>query len=388
MTTNKKNQSADSEGSGDEEVGRGDSRDSREKNNSPMIKKRIGEGQPTPEEKEKAEKGVKKIARKMIYVEIDDEVTGIFDRIKHLKYKNIYLVVPKRAIIFQSIVNLKILRRKAEEIEKNIFIITNDRNGIHLATKIGLTVYDRMEGHEHPSLVDGKFKEDQHQNVTPLKASINTLEDETPMRRNEKKFSISDLISRGQKKGFLSFPSAFNVTGKTAQKQQRDKKKEGKSKFVLIAPNRQALISLVVVSLIILLTITYIALPGATISLIPKSNILNASVNITLADIEANRAELDTHPMSEIPSYAVTKKIQKAITYQATGKEFRGENAQGIITVVNTSNNSWPLIAKTRFQTDEGMVFRLQNPVTVPAAANEKTPGTMDIQVVADELDA
>jgi hypothetical protein len=353
-----------------------------EPENSPMTTRKIGE-QTTTVSQEKTKK--RAAAKKMIYIEIDDEVTTIFDRIKNLKYKNIYLVVPKRAVIFQSIVNLKILKRKAEDIEKNIFIITNDRNGIHLATKIGMTVYDKLESQEHPSLVDGKFKEDQ-MNITPLKASINTLDDDTPMRRKEKKFSISDLIYRGHKKPFSIIPGSF---AKMGQKNVRDnRKKDERSKFVLIAPNRQALISLVVVSVIILLTITYIALPGSTITLIPKSNVLSAPVNVVLADLEANRAELDTHPMNEIPSYQVTKKIQKVLTYQATGKEFRGENSRGTVTVVNTGKTAWPLIAKTRFQTADGLIFRLQSPVNVPPAVDDKTPGTLEVAVIADELDA
>jgi hypothetical protein len=353
-----------------------------EKNGSPMTTRPVGGASDnnggTPKPQKRA------AARKMLYVEIDDEVTTIFDRIKNLKHKNVYLVVPKRAVIFQSIVNLKILKRKAEDIEKNIYIITNDRNGVHLATKIGLAVYDRLEGHEHPSLVDGKFKEDQQQNITPLKASINTLDDDTPMRRTEKKFSISDLIHRGQKKNFSIISGPFS---RKPSKPLNDRKKEERAKFVLIAPNRQALISLVIVSVIILLTITYIALPGATITLIPKSNVLQVPVNVTLADLEANRAELDTHPMNEIPSYSLTKKIQKVLTYQATGKEFKGENAQGTVTIVNTSNNAWPLIPKTRFQTADGLVFRLQTSLSVPAAADAKTPGKIDALVIADEFD-
>jgi hypothetical protein len=213
---------------------------------------------------------------------------------------------------------------------------------------------------------------------------MNTLDDDSPMRRTEKKFSISDLIYRGQKKSFFIIPGAFT---KSASKSIKDKKKDERSKFVLVAPNRQALISLVIVSVIILLTITYIALPGATITLIPKSNVLQVPVNITLADLEANRAELDTHPMNEIPSYSLTKKIQKVFTYQATGKEFKGENARGTVTIINTSKNAWPLIPKTRFQTAEGLVFRLQSSISVPAAADDKNPGKIDAAVVADEFD-
>jgi len=319
-----------------------------------------------------------------MYIEIDDEVTAIYDRMKSLKYKNVYLVVPKRAIIFQSIVNLKILKRKAEDLGKEIYIITNDQNGTHLARKIGIPIYDKLEGQEHPSLVSSRFKEDAL-DITPLKASVNTLDDEAPTRRKEEKLSINDLVRRGVKRRFSILPKFQAKSPVEAAKTQ--KRKNDRDKLVLVAPNRQALVGLVIVSMIILLTITYIALPGATIALTPKSNVLTTSVNITLADIEANRAELDTHPLHEIASYTVTKKIQKVLTYESTGKEFHGVNASGMVTIKNLSGNAWPLVEKTRFQTADGLVFRSQSPVIVPASKDGKTPGTIEIRVVADEVD-
>jgi len=349
-----------------------------------LATKRIGDSEETEEvvdhKKEKAEK-----AKKVLYTEIDDEITGIYDRLKQLKMKNVYIVVPKRAIVFQSIVNLKILKRKAEDLEKNIYIITNDPNGIKLAKQVGLMVYDRLEGHEHPSLVSGKFLEDQ-MNISPLKASVNALEDETPTRQTEKKFSISELIRKGKKHGLRLLPKNFSLK-KTKVGGDGGKSESKSGKLVLEAPNRQALVALVVVSLIILLTITYIALPGATIKLEPKSNVLQTSVNITLADNGAFSAELDTHPLHEIASYTITTTVNRPLQYPATGKDFQGQNASGIITVINTSDKGWPLVPHTRFQTSNGIIFRSNDYVTVPPQANN-VPGTIDIAVTADPMDA
>ncbi|MFA5829496.1 MAG: hypothetical protein WC843_03305 [Candidatus Gracilibacteria bacterium] len=359
------------------------SKDSKKEDPKIMATRRIG-NTADKEESGVDARALKRLnAKKVIYIEIDDEVTQIYDRLKQLRMKNIYIVAPKRAIIFQSIINLRILKRKAEDLGKNIYIITNDLNGVHLATQIGLTVYDKLEGHEHPSLVSGKFLEDQ-QNITPLKASINALDDDAPTRQTERKLSISEMIRTGKRKGLAIIAKNLSL-----KKQKKDAAKKGddKGKLVLVAPNRQALIALIVVSLIILLTITYIALPGSTLHLTPKSNVLETSVNIILADVDLNQGELDTHPVHEIPSYTITTTIKKAMTYQATGKNFQGQNATGVITVINASNQPWPLIANTRFQTSENLVFRSQKYVTVPAQ-NGNTPGTIDIPVVADPLDA
>ncbi|MFA5352174.1 MAG: hypothetical protein WC304_02745, partial [Candidatus Gracilibacteria bacterium] len=62
--------------------------------------------------------------REVIYVDLDDEVTMVFERIRRSRGKQIILVIPVRAMLLQSLVSLKILRFKAENIGKQILIVT------------------------------------------------------------------------------------------------------------------------------------------------------------------------------------------------------------------------------------------------------------------------
>ncbi len=319
--------------------------------------------------------------KKVLFTEIDDEITSIYDKLKKYKMKNIYIVVPKRAILFQSIVNLRILKRKAEELKKNIFIITNDTNGMQLAGRAGFSVFDKLEGSEHPSLVSGKLADD-HLKISPLEASINSFEDDTPTRLKSKKISIAELIRRTKKsqKGGGKKP-------RLPRKKTGKKRKKEKNRYVLVSPNRQALTILITVSVLILFLIIYIAIPGATVRITPKSSTLTVSANVTLAEAPSNRNYLDTHPTNVIASFPVEATMVKNTTYYTTGKKFEGKNATGTITIINTSSRDWPLIEQTRFQTSDGLVFRIQEGVTVPAASLSG-PGKLDAFVVADEVDA
>ncbi len=318
--------------------------------------------------------------KKVLFTELDDEITGIYDKLKKYKMRNIYIVVPKRAVLFQSIVNLRILKRKAEDLKKNVYIITNDSNGMQLAQRAGFQVFDKLEGSEHPSLVSGKLQDDQLK-ITPLEASINTYEDEAPTRLASKKISIAELIRRSKK------IASGNVKKITPAAREKQKKKKEKNRYVLVSPNRQALTILITVSILILILIVYIAIPGATVKLTPKSNTISTSANVTLADAARNQSYLDTHPQNVIASFPVETTVKKTITYQTTGNKFQGKNATGNITIINTSNREWPLIEQTRFQNADGLVYRIQQSVTVPAATLSE-PGKLQTFVVADELDA
>lgn len=335
-------------------------------------------------DKEAAPKAVRP-SKKILYVEIDDEITTIYDKLARLKFKNIYLVIPQRAVIFQSAINLKILKRKADDLDKKIFVVTNDPSGFNLAKRVGLEVFDKLEGQGHPALIGGKLKESGEAEITPLKASVNSLSEASPSRRDEKKFSISELIKRSGKTALSILPKNVVLSGKDGKAKKDNGHK--KTTLVLVAPNKKALFGLVVVSLGILMAISYIALPGATLILTPKSKMIEVPKNVVLADVERNRAELDTRPPNMIASYRVTTQIDKVFTYQSTGKNAEGgKNASGKVQIENISANDWPLVAKTRFQTADGLIYRIGGLVTVPGGTADK-PGKLMVTVVADDLD-
>lgn len=304
---------------------------------------------------------------KTIYLEIDDEVTTVYDRIKRVKGPTLTLIIPKRAIILQSMVNLKILKRKSEDLGKKLIIITNDVLGIKLATQAGFDVFDKIP-HLHDENAPKKTT------PVPLPPPSQSMVSR-PTRIQEQKLSLSQLIRR---------PIGSSWLQDFLRKRKKQKKH---TEIVIVTPSKQALITLVIISTAVLLVIAYIALPGATIALVPAETRIDQPVNITLADYEKNRNELENNPPLMIPSYRITPpKVRRAIVQPATGKIFQGENARGTATLINLSSHPWPLVATTRLQTEEGLIFRIQTDVTVPSARGT-APGTLDVTVKADDFD-
>lgn len=75
-----------------------------------------------------------------IYIDIDDEITGIIDRVKGSDAQVTALVLPKRATVFQSIVNMKLLKRAADDANKNLVLITTEAGLLPLAGAAGIHV--------------------------------------------------------------------------------------------------------------------------------------------------------------------------------------------------------------------------------------------------------
>ncbi len=75
-----------------------------------------------------------------IYIDIDDEITGIIDKVKNSSSKVTALVLPKRASVFQSIVNMKLLKKAADSSNKNLVLITTEAGLLPLAGAAGIHV--------------------------------------------------------------------------------------------------------------------------------------------------------------------------------------------------------------------------------------------------------
>lgn len=80
-----------------------------------------------------------------IYVDIDEEITSIIERLRKVRSNEAVIVVPKRALLIQSIVNLRILKKEAENLDLAIMIVTQDKLGKLLIEKAGILVQPKLE---------------------------------------------------------------------------------------------------------------------------------------------------------------------------------------------------------------------------------------------------
>jgi len=61
-----------------------------------------------------ADKNLAKPGKDVVYIDLDDEITSIIDKVENAKEKMVALVLPKRATVMQSIVNMRLLKRAAD----------------------------------------------------------------------------------------------------------------------------------------------------------------------------------------------------------------------------------------------------------------------------------
>jgi hypothetical protein len=85
------------------------------------------------------------VSHKTLYIDIDEEITSIVDRVRKAQAIEIIIVAPKRALLLQSLVNLKLLKKETDRRKKSVMIVTQDKIGKKLIEKAGIIVQGKMD---------------------------------------------------------------------------------------------------------------------------------------------------------------------------------------------------------------------------------------------------
>lgn len=86
---------------------------------------------------------------KKIFINQEEEIISIVDKILQSPDEEVTLFFPRGAQIFQSNINLKLLRREADNAEKQITIVTEDESGQKMALKNNFVVFNSKEEFEY-----------------------------------------------------------------------------------------------------------------------------------------------------------------------------------------------------------------------------------------------
>lgn len=111
-----------------------------------------------------------------IYIDIDDEITAIIDKLRVSDSKVVALVLPKRASVFQSIVNMRLLKRAADDAKKHMVLITSEAGLLPLAGLAGVHVAKTLTSKPEIPLAPGLDTDDEE--IVPVREAESLDSDE------------------------------------------------------------------------------------------------------------------------------------------------------------------------------------------------------------------
>lgn len=319
--------------------------------------------------------------KETIYVDVDDEITHVIDKIKSSDKKIVALVLPKRATMLQSVVNMKLLKRASTNAKKSIVLITSETALLPLAGAAGIHVAKSLQSKPIiPPLPD--------QGHDTAEEAIDLGDDAATL---DKSAAIGTLaaksadIAHEDDDEVVEFDNVKVDDEPVLSALKNGKQKAGKRKHLKV-PNFErfrlgfVLAGLGVVLLIVGWILAVVVLPKATIAIKTDTSSVVSSFDFTAS---TTQPELDIND-KKIP--AVMKESKKTDTAKvpATGERDDGTKASGTITlsVACTAGNSVSVPAGTAVSTG-GLNFITQTTARLDDYSPTPCQFTKNVKVVA-----
>jgi hypothetical protein len=376
------------------------------------------------------------------YTTQDEEILSIVGRLRSSELLENIFVIPKRALVLQSIVNLRMLAREAAKAGKQVIIVTQDENGRRLAEKAGIETRPYSEeasrevepvirevpadepvlhhsgisadsigssgffaspsvngasiGRNMPSPA-GDGMRIRIRNASPVRQpslnSMRQMETEIPSVRPRPTMPVQ----APQEIAYVAAPQRNEVPEtsgrlsrvftppKPAERRQPEPARAKRESPTLVGGKGKSWFAgFVVISVLFLVgTGAFIFLPKAEITVVPMSVAQDIGMEFdgkTDAAAEGDRV---------VPVRIVEKEETVTVTGETSGSSSgNGSKASGKILIYNEyGSDAQQLVATTRFQSEDGKIFRLSKGVTVPGVTDrngQREPGVVEADVVAD----
>lgn len=318
----------------------------------------------------------------VVYIDVEDDITAIIGKVKAAEHKIVALVSPKRIGVIQSAVNLKLVQRAAEDAGKRLVIISSNSALGSLAGSAGIPVAKNLQSKpeviatditdtdEDVDVIDGAAlpvgghaamgKKAAAASVAGA-AAVSAIEAEEVAEQAGDATVEDDDTEEEQPAASKKTAALAGLGGTAAAARARGSAvkipdfNSMRKKMFLIGGGLFALILFLVWALVFA--------PSARIIVTARTT--DAALNTKVTLTNAGATDLKT---ATIKSDVKTLKKQVSIPFTATGQKNAGDKSTGKVTFSNIGFSSVTISAGSKLTTSGGLVFILDNSVTVPAA--------------------
>ena len=371
----------------------------------------------------------------LIHIQHEDDLLAVVDRVLMADDDDVTLVVPEGARIFASEDNLALLQREAEAGGKRVVLRTSDPRGRTLAARSGIPTQavqppggrvfsdivapgaarpapapppppaaapppkpepapePEPEPESEPEPAASEESRDEKAFPEHLAAVVggsgaDDATDEAESGPDGAADAVAPAVLEADASGQGALPLAglpeeplpFLSGGE--QKKAKKQKREGRS-FALsgMLGGRFGAAAIMLLGIAVAFLVANEVLPSVEVRIQPKSEVITFSVPVRVA--------VGSAEAGDVPGQRVQVAATEERTAAASGEAEVTERASGTITISNAfSSDSQTLVATTRFVSQDGKLFRLDNTIVVPGAEivdGEIQPSTIDATVTADE---
>ncbi len=311
----------------------------------------------------------------VIYIDTEDDITSIIEKVKLAKEKIIALVPPKRPGVLQSAVNLKLLHKAAHSVDRRVVLITSDRSLSMLAAGVQIPVAKTLQSRPELATVALPFDHNEEEVINGEDLPVGELARTAPVPRK----SSSDEE--------IELPPDLGDSG--LAKKDKKKGKKGAPSVPNFGKFRKRLIfgGIAAVGLTAFLVWAIVFAPHATVNIKAKTTNVDVELPVTLI----NTADTDISQNIIKPTIQQIKNTN-SLEFNATGKKDVGEKATGSVTISNCGSRDTVSIPAGTAVSSDGLNFMTASAVKVRGGSSSSPfggcdrPGTATVSVTAQEV--
>ena len=318
--------------------------------------------------------------REVIYVDPEDDITSVIDKVKLGSGKVVAIVPGKRLGALQSAVNLRLLQRAAQAIDRKLVIVSEDKSLMKIAGGVGIYMAKNLQTRPAVPLIDdapsrtSETEEIPTEDIASLKKKIqaeaassedenNVIEEE--IEDNAKKMAAQSAATEKQKKIIEKAKEEQEDKIKELEKKEEAKKaKKAKEAEPDINKFRKKVIAASLVLLLLLSVFIWAILQKPSAVVIIRSQTSNYQY--------AQSWVLDPGVDSDATQKSFKTKEYKgeenlSADFSATGEKDIGERATGQVTIINCNDSAISIASGAAFAAN-GKNYLSNGAVNIPGS--------------------
>lgn len=303
----------------------------------------------------------------VIYIDIEDDITAVIEKVKAAGEKIVALVPPKGNAVLQSVVNLKLLKRAAGQSGKQPVIVTNNQALTALAGGLGLYVAKNLQSKPQVPGATEAAPQEETVEVSDQSEALTEAGTSVPLSRD-----ASDEVELSSEE-----LAGLEAADQASESAATPKKKPKKAKKI---PNFNSFRKKLLIGglIALLLVVALLAVFGRA-----KANIVvraeTTPVDVAFdAQLNANSSASDPENYN-LKASSQEKKQTLSESFTPTGQKDIGEKATGTVRFVSDSfsalSRGITIPAGTSLRSNGGKSFLTNETVRLSLAGNEATTG-------------
>ena len=281
----------------------------------------------------------------VIYIDVEDDITTIVGKIKASKEKIVAVVPPARYGVFQSAVNMRLLKRTADTAKKHLVIISNSSALAALAASANIPVAKNLQ--TKPEIAE----------IPVLKVDDNDIIDGNDL-------PVGDIASATKSKSasdravddVIATSANTSASSAATKKPARGKKSDSKVPNFSTFRKRLFIFGGLGVLLVGFLVWAIWFAPKATVIITAKNTPVTVDSNVQLAVGGATDFKTST-----IKSIRQEQAADVSVEFSATGKKKVGEKAKGTVRIKTDATTilmtGLTVPAGTQIQSSGGSIY-------------------------------